>query len=121
MDAARIDALQLADSVNIVLRLDVPTLEMTRRLLGGLAGQRVFGEKLTGIVNFHGQSEEWPWTKARAALGLSIAEWIPDDSEAVNAARNARKPVVLTARNKPIASSFERLAAQQSAVSRRAA
>ncbi|MFL5328174.1 MAG: CpaE family protein [Gemmataceae bacterium] len=121
MDAARVDALRTADAVNVVLRLDVPTLEKTRQYVGALAGHGVFGEKLTGIVNFHGQSEEWPWTKARAALGLSIGGWIPDDSESVNAARNARKPLVLTARNKPIAASFERLAAQQSAVTRRAA
>jgi pilus assembly protein CpaE len=111
LDAAQLAALRLADTIALVLRLDMAAVMSAQILVASLAELGVSREKIVAIVNRHGQRGELSWTQVRSALGLPVGAWIPEDAENVNRAINARKPLVVANRTVPIAASFARLAA----------
>jgi pilus assembly protein CpaE len=109
-DANSLEALRLANSVVLVVRLDVPSLRLSRQLIRQLLDQSLTPDKLRVVVNRFGQREQVPWKKASEVLGLPIIEWIPDDPATVNHANNHGLPLVSAARRAAITRAFGNLA-----------
>jgi pilus assembly protein CpaE len=103
-------ALVLTDSVVLVVRLDVPSLRLTRRYVRNLTEQGLEKAKIRLVANRYGQSKQVGWRQAEEALGLPIIEWIPDDAGALNTALNHGAPLIQTARRANITRCFDRLA-----------
>ena len=59
--AAAVEAMQLADAVVVVTRLDVPALRLTRRYLKELADRGIPKERLRPVANFYGQRKQLDW------------------------------------------------------------
>jgi len=112
LDDARLEAFNLADRVVVVLKLDVPSLRLSRQYLKELERLGVPKEKIKIIVNRFGQRQEFSWKKAQEAIGLTVVEWIPDDPARINKAVNYGKPLVEIARGAPITKRFANLAQQ---------
>jgi pilus assembly protein CpaE len=110
LDPACQEALTLADKVAVVLRLDVPTLRLSRQFLRQLGDLGIARDKIEIVVNRFGQRQQFPWRKAQQSLGVSVAEWIPDDPARINKAVNHGRPLVLVARGAPITRRFATLA-----------
>jgi pilus assembly protein CpaE len=117
-DPARREALQLVDKLVVVLRLDVPSLRLSRRLIQMIVELGVAQEKLHIIVNRFGQREQFSWKRAQQAIGLTVAEWIPDDPARVNKAVNQGQPLVRVARGAPITKRFASLAMQLNGIAK---
>ncbi len=112
LDEPRIEALSMADKVVVVLRLDVPSLRLSRRYIRQLEDLGIGAEKLHVIINRFGQRQQFSWKKAQQAIGLTVAEWIPDDPGNLNRAVNHGQPLVQIARGATITRRFARLAEQ---------
>ncbi len=112
LDETRASVLALADKVIVVLRLDVPAVRLSQQFLRQLTDQGVATESVVLIVNRYGQRRQFSWKKAQQALGLSVAEWIPDDPARLNQAVNFGQPLVQFARSAAITRRFARLARQ---------
>jgi pilus assembly protein CpaE len=110
LDEPRQEALSIADKVVVVLRLDVPSLRLSRQFLKRLEELGTTADRLHLIVNRYGQRQQFSWKKAQQAIGLTVAEWIPDDPGHVNRAVNFGQPLVQIARGAPIARRFANLA-----------
>jgi pilus assembly protein CpaE len=87
-------ALRGADRVVIVVRLDVPSLRLTRSLLVRLADLGLPKESLTLVGNRYGQRQQLDWKKAEEALGVPMNVWLPDDPATVNQALNLGQPLL---------------------------
>ena len=87
-------AVRAADRLLVVIRLDVPSLRLTRELLNRIADLGVAKETLTLVVNRYGQSRQLDWKKAEDALGSKIDAWLPDDPATVNQALNMGQPLM---------------------------
>lgn len=87
-------AARLADRLLVVIRLDVPSLRLTRVLLSRIADLGIATESLTLAVNRYGQRRQVDWRKAEEALGAKIDAWLPDDSATVNQALNLGQPLL---------------------------
>lgn len=111
-NAVDIQALALMDAIVLVVRLDVPSLRLTRRYIRRLTEQGVEKDKLRLVANRYGQSRQVGWRQAEEALNAPIMEWIPDDPGALNAALNEGAPLIQTARRANITRCFDRLAAK---------
>ncbi len=110
IEPSHLEALRLADRVVLVVRLDVPSVRLSRQFIRQLEEQGVPRSKLHLAANRYGQRKQFPWKKAQEALGLPIAEWIPDDPGCVNQALNQGQPLIATARRASITRSFAGLA-----------
>jgi pilus assembly protein CpaE len=93
LTAAALEALRLADSVVVVVRLDVPGLRLSRRFLRQLAERGVPEAKVKVVGNRYGQRHQLAWKKVEEALGTKVLVWVPDDAGALNAALNDGKPL----------------------------
>jgi pilus assembly protein CpaE len=109
-DPARLEALRLAGTVMLVVRLDVPALRLSRQLLRQFADQGVPREKVRVVANRYGQRKQVPAKEASRVLGLPIQGWIPDDPGTLNQAHNAGLPLVNAARRAAITRTFDSLA-----------
>jgi pilus assembly protein CpaE len=109
LDEATLEALALAGVALVVVRLDVPSLRLTRQLLRQLTAQNVPAEKLRLVANRYGQRRQVPWKKAGEVLGLPIREWIPDDPATINQACNLGQPLICLARRAAITRTFDTL------------
>ncbi len=87
-------AVGAADRLLIVIRLDVPSLRLTRTLLNRVAELGVPKDAVTLVVNRYGQSRQLDWKKAEDALGAKIDAWLPDDPATVNQALNMGQPLM---------------------------
>lgn len=92
--AAAVEAMQLAESVVVVTRLDVPALRLTRRYVQELQDRGIAREKLRPVANFYGQRKQLAWKDAQDALGMPLAVWLPDDPALMNQALNQGQPLV---------------------------
>lgn len=110
IDATHLEALNLADRVVLVVRLDVPSVRLSRQYFQQLEELGVPRSKFHVAANRYGQRKQFPWKKAQDALGLPIAEWIPDDPAHVNQAINQGQPLIATAGRASITRSFADLA-----------
>ena len=104
-------ALQEANVVLMVLRLDFTSLRNSRRALEHLEQIGVSRERLRLVVNRHGQPKEVPASKAEEALGLKITHYIPDDAKTVNRANNNGVPLILEAPSAKVSKCLISLAA----------
>jgi pilus assembly protein CpaE len=109
---AALEAVSLADVLALVVRLDVPSLRLTRELIPSLWDWGVPVEKVFAVANRYGQRRQLPWKQAQQALGLAIQAWIPDDPATVNQALNHGQPLIRTARFAAITRSFGKLASR---------
>ncbi len=110
IDEARMLALELADKIAVVLRLDIPSVRLSQQFLQRLEEQGISMEKVRIIVNRYGQREQFSWREAQKALGLTVLEWIPDDPARVNKAINQGQPLTTVARGAAITRRFMKLA-----------
>lgn len=110
LDAAMVSALALADKVVVVTRLDVPALRLTRRLVCQLKGKGVAPGKLKMIANRCGTGKQIGVKQAEEAVGLPVAESIPDDAVTMNNALNTGMPLHQSARRAGITKTFAKLA-----------
>ena len=109
-DPGRLTALTMSDNVVIVLRLDVPSLRLTRQFVRQLTEQGVARDKMRLVANRHGQRSQISRKKAEEVIGFAIPEWVPDDPATLNQALNHGLPLLSTARRAPITVSFDTLA-----------
>ncbi|MCS6850442.1 MAG: hypothetical protein NZ700_04650 [Gemmataceae bacterium] len=110
LDPARLQALKLAETVLLVVPLDVPSLRLNRRFLQKLQELGLPREKVRLVANRYGQRRQFDWRKAQETLGLPFLEWIPDDVARVNHALNQGQPLVCSARWASITRHFDKLA-----------
>jgi len=103
-------ALRMADVLLLVLRLDFTSLRNAQRTLEHLDLTGLDRSLVRLIVNRNGQSKEVPPEKAEEALGLKIAQAIPDDSPTINRANNFGVPAVLDHPGAKVAKSLIQLA-----------
>jgi pilus assembly protein CpaE len=109
-DVSRLEALALASSVVLVVRLDVPSLRLTRQLIRQLGLQGLPQDKLRVVANRYGQRKQVAWKKAAEVLGLPIQGWVPEDPATLNQAHNHGLPLVRVARRASITRTFDKLA-----------
>ena len=105
-------AIRMADRVVLVVRLDVPSLRLTRALLNNLMDWGVTQQHLTLVANRYGQRGQINWKTVEEALGLPIAVWLPDDSATLNQALNLGVPVIEASRWSKLNRRFGELAAK---------
>jgi pilus assembly protein CpaE len=110
-DTAR-EAMNLSDTVVIVVRLDVPSLRLGRQFLRRLAQRGVPASKIRLVANRYGQRRQVAWKKAEEALGLKVHVWLPDDPATLNHALNQGQPLIQTARRAQITRRLDELAQQ---------
>jgi pilus assembly protein CpaE len=116
LDAALIRSLTLCDRVLLAVRLDVPSLRLSRKLLHVLTQEQAIpSDRLQGIANRYGQRNQISVKQAEETLGRPILESIPDDASTLNEAVNQGMPLIRTARRASITRSFDRLAARMEA------
>jgi pilus assembly protein CpaE len=106
------EALRVCDFVAVVVRLDVPSLKHTRRLMQELEGRGVARDRLRPVANRYGQGGQVPWKNAEEALGAKFAGWVTDDPGKVNSALNQGLPLVRAKRFAGVSRRFHKLAAQ---------
>ena len=108
--AAGVEAMQLAEAVVVVTRLDVPALRLTRRYLQALEDRGIATERIRPVANFYGQSKQLAWKDAQDALGMPLVVWLPDDPASANQALNQGQPIVQLARRAKISKRILELA-----------
>lgn len=106
-----LDALRLAETVVLVVRLDVPGVRLSRALIKRLDELGISPERICAVANRYGQGGQLPWRKAEEALGVSIKTWLPDDPRTVNEALNHGQAVAQWAPRSKLARRCAELAA----------
>jgi pilus assembly protein CpaE len=106
------EAMRLADSVALVVRLDVPALRQARRLLRQCIDRGVPQERIRLVANRYGQKGQLGWKKAEEALGAKFTEYLPDDTAKLNHALNKGQPLVRAAPHSAITRRLGKLAYQ---------
>lgn len=104
------EALKIAETVVVVVRLDVPSLRLTKLYLNKLADVGVPAERIYLAVNRYGQRRQLPWRKAEDSLGMPVQAWLPDDPGTLNTALNQGTPLVQTSRRARITRRFDQMA-----------
>jgi pilus assembly protein CpaE len=99
-----------AQEIVVVIRLDVPSLRLTKIFLSRLEALGVSEDTISLVANRYGQRRQLPWKKAEEALGLPVKTWIPDDPATINLGLNHGTPLVQTARRARITRRFDQLA-----------
>jgi pilus assembly protein CpaE len=107
----QLQALQMAEVVVVVLRLDFTSLRNTRRALDYLEQLGITADRIQLVVNRYGQAKEIPYAKAEEALGRKIPHYVPDDPRTVNRANNSGVPVVLESPSAKVSRTITALAA----------
>jgi pilus assembly protein CpaE len=105
------EAMKVCDSIVLVVRLDVPGLRQARRLLRLLSERGLPRERIRLVANRYGQRGQISWKKAEEALGAKFAEYVPEDSAAVNYALNQGQPLARARRRCSIVRRIGKLAA----------
>lgn len=105
-----LDALRLAETVVLVVRLDVPSVRLSRGLIKRLDELGIPPERICAVANRYGQAGQLPWRKAEEALGVKFRVWIPDNPRIVNDALNNGQAVAQWAPRSKLARRFAELA-----------
>jgi pilus assembly protein CpaE len=99
IDDGAMEAMRLSDPVVVVVRLDVPSLRLSREFIRRLTQHGFHADQLCVVANRYGQRRQLHWKKAQDALGLPIQEWVPDAPAVVNQALNDGLPLVAMGRS----------------------
>jgi pilus assembly protein CpaE len=102
--------LRAAQSIVVVIRLDVPSLRLTKIYLNKLEQIGVAQDAIYLVANRYGQRRQLPWKKAEEVLGVPVRVWVPDDPATLNVALNHGTPLVQTARRARITKRFDQMA-----------
>jgi pilus assembly protein CpaE len=102
-------ALRHADTILLVARLDYTSLRSARRILDHLDRMDVPRERVSLVINRHGQAKELPKEEVEGALRIKLTHFIPEDPGPVNGANNTGVPVVLKAPSSKAAQAIRRL------------
>jgi pilus assembly protein CpaE len=102
--------MRLAETVVVVLRLDVPSLRLGRKYCRQLAKEGISDEKLRVVANRYNQRGLVSWRQVSDVIGLPVQGWVPDDPGTVNRALREGQPLRQTARRAAITASFAKLA-----------
>lgn len=108
----QVQALQLADTVILVLRLDFTSLRNAQRVLEHLEQIGLKREDVQVVVNRFGQPKELPSGIAEAALKTKIAHYIPDEPKTINRCNNNGVPAVLDSPRATVSKAIAQLAAR---------
>lgn len=111
LDPSRSALLQLADTVAIVVRPDVPSARAARDHVRRLLEVGIATEKLVTVVNRFGQPGSLPWGEVRGGLPTYSAAIVPDDPERALIALNSGQPMVRLAAETEVGRAFTELAA----------
>jgi len=103
-------ALQMADAILLVFRLDFTSLRNTKRVLEHLDAVEIDRSRVRLVANRHGQPHSLQPADAEEALGLKVFHTIPDDPGAINIAANVGEPGVLGLPRAPSSRSLKQLA-----------
>jgi Flp pilus assembly CpaE family ATPase len=103
-------ALQQADVILVVFRLDFTALRNTQRTLDYLEQMGIARDRVRLVVNRYGQAKEVPYGKAEEALGRKIFHYVPDDPKTINRSNNSGVPAVLEYPSAKVSRSVARLA-----------
>jgi pilus assembly protein CpaE len=113
LDAGLIRALALCELVLMPVRLDVPSLRLTRKRLKQLVEEQgVPADRIHLLANRYGQRKQIALKQAEETLGRPILETIPDDPGPLNEAVNQGVPLIRAARRAAITRSFDKLMAR---------
>lgn len=107
----QVQALQLADEVVLVLRLEFTCVRNARRTLDQLERLGIPKDKVRVVANRFGQAKEVTAKQAEQALGVKISHYVPEDPKTVNRANNNGVPVVQESPSAKVAKSMIDLAA----------
>lgn len=110
LGAATHQVLAMAQAVVVVIRLDVPSLRLTKLYLAKLEQLGVPQEAIFLVANRYGQRRQLPWRKAEDTLGMPVQIWLPDDPGTLNHAVNHGTPLVQTSRRARITRRFDQMA-----------
>ncbi|HVS38679.1 MAG TPA: hypothetical protein VMS17_24195 [Gemmataceae bacterium] len=102
-------ALRHADTILLAARLDYTSLRSARRTLDHLDRMGILRERVSLVINRHGQAKELPKEEVESTLRIKLTHFIPEDPGAVNAANNTGVPVVLKAPSSRAAQAIRRL------------
>jgi len=91
----QVAAVVQADTVLLVLRLDIVSLHNTSRTLEHLDKLGITAERVRLVVNRYRQPKELPVRKAEQVLGIKFFHLVPDDPARVNSSINNGVPVVI--------------------------
>jgi pilus assembly protein CpaE len=108
----QVQALQLADVVLLVLRLDFTSLRNAQRVMEHLEAAGLNRENVQLVVNRFGQPKELSSGIAEQALKMKIAHYVPDDPKTVNRANNNGVPAVVESPRATVSKSIMQLAAR---------
>ncbi|HMC64740.1 MAG TPA: hypothetical protein VKI65_07360 [Gemmataceae bacterium] len=108
----QLQALRVADTVLLVLRLDFTSLRNARRILEHLDQTGIRRDRVRLVANRYGQPKELPYGRAEEALGMKIWQYIPDDPKTINRANNNGVPAVLESPRATVSKSLRRLATE---------
>jgi pilus assembly protein CpaE len=111
MGEEHFEAMKVCDHIALVVRLDVPALRQARRFLRLLVENGLPRERVCLVANRYGQRGQIGWKKAEEALGAKFAEYVPDDSAAVNYALNQGQPLARARRHSGVVRRLSKLAA----------
>lgn len=84
-----------SDQVLVVLRLDMTSLAGAARLMDRLSDLGINEQRVRVVASRHGQAKELSASKIENALGVDIANFIPEDAARVNRCNNRGTPVVV--------------------------
>lgn len=108
----QVQALQLADTLLLVLRLDFTSLRNAQRVLEHLEAVGLKRDDVQVVVNRFGQPKELASGIAEQALKMKITHFIPDDPKTINRSNNNGVPAVIESPRAPVAKSIMQLAAR---------
>jgi pilus assembly protein CpaE len=111
MGEEHFEAMKLCDAIVVVVRLDVPSLRQARRFLRLLSEHGLPRERIRLVANRYGQRGQIAWKKAEDALGAKFAEYVPDNTGAVNYALNQGQPLARARRYCSVVRRIGKLAA----------
>jgi pilus assembly protein CpaE len=106
----QVQAVQLADEILLVLRLDFTCVRNARRTLEHLERIGVPKERVKVVANRFGQAKEVPAKQAEQVLGVKIVHYVPEDARTVNRANNNGTPVVQESPSAKVSKSLIELA-----------
>lgn len=101
-----------SDLIVLVLRLDFVSLRNTRTTLDFFKELGVPRERVRIVANRCGQGGELTAAQAEEALGIKIANFVPDDPKTVNRANNNGVPVVVESPSAKVSRALADLASQ---------
>lgn len=109
--SAQVEALWQSDEILLVVRLDYTSIRNTRRVLQTFNDMGLGAERVSLVVNGHGQRKQLTAGQVEEALGMKIRHIIPNDPALVHHAINKGVPVVLHRPYSKISKSIQGVAA----------